>query len=64
MMLNMTVDEQKATFHSFVAVWLFEACTSNSKGNPTYIHVIFVRIIAECLYPLLKNMYEVFRLFA
>ena len=59
MMLNMTVDEQKATFHSFVAVGLFEACTTNSNGNPAYIHVIFVRIMAECLYLLLRNMYEV-----
>ena len=58
-MLNMTVDEQKATFHSFVAVGLFEACTTNSKGNPAYMHVIFVRIMAEYLYLLLRNMYEV-----
>ena len=58
-MPNMTVDEQKATFHSFVAVGLFEACTTNSNGNPAYIHVIFVRIMAECLYLLLRNMYEV-----
>ena len=29
MMLKMTVDEQKVTFHSFVAAGEFEACTTN-----------------------------------